>query len=576
MWDDLAVALGSPMTTLPDAPARRPPSPSLSTRGRSMDRLVPVGLFATALAMYVAAAARWPTEWDSVSLVFGVDRFDVTQASPHAPGYWLYVAAGRLIRALTPLSTTDSLLAASALAAAATVAMAYVVGRTIGGRWLGGAAAAVLLTSPFVAFYGSSIATYPFDALASLVLVYLAWRATPGSWHGPAAAAALGLAGGTRQSSVLLLAPVALVALLRSLRRAPSPARLAAACAAAGAAGLAVWLVPMGLEQPGGLGVVQREGARIWREAVTVSSPFYGAPGSGVRYNIGQATGYTLAAVVLLLPACVAAVLLARRGRARAAALAADLGERQAISRSGLQPPLLLLIAAVPPFAFVTAFHFGKAGYVLSYLPALVLLLLWPATGLAGRPRLAVSALVAVACVAQLLRFAGAPGILPTSLTDNGGPWFLQSRFGAPYRLTDPALRETDADVDRYRALARTFDPATDELVYVYMDGGHRFRHAMLTLPQFRMHYLQLGFHEWSAQDRRWRHERDHVLELRPGSRAVFVLDEPQAGVAALVSQGLALPVQLDTGPTVYVVPPGVTVFGVKLEATGPAPVPSR
>lgn len=561
------------MTTLLDAPVRRPPAPS--TRGRSLDRLVPAGLFAAALAVYAAAAARWPTEWDSVSLVFGVDRFDVTQASPHAPGYWLYVAAGRLIRALTPLSTTASLVAASALAAAATVAMAYVVGRTIGGRWLGGAAAAVLVTSPFVAFYGSSIATYPFDALASLVLIYLAWRASPGSWHGWAAAGALGVAGGTRQSSVLLLAPVAVVAVLRSLRRAPSPARLAAACVAAGAAGLAVWLVPMGLEQPGGLGVVQREGARIWREAVTVSSPFYGAPGSGVRYNMGQATGYTLAAVALLLPAAVAALVLARRGRVRVAALQADLGER-ITPRARPQAPLLLVIAALPPFAFVTLLHFGKAGYVLSYLPALVLLLLWPATSLAGRPRLLVSALVALACGLQLLRFAGAPGILPASRTDNGGPWFLQSRFGAPYRLTDPTLRETDADVDRYLALGRTFDPATDELVYVYLDGGHRFRHAMLTLPQFRVHYLQFGFHEWSAQGRRWRHERDHVLELRPGSQAVFVLDEPQADVAALVSQGVARPVQLDTGPTVYVVPPGVTVFGVKLEASEPAPAPSR
>lgn len=557
-----------------DAPARRPATASAGSR--SLDRLVPAGLFAAAVAVYVAAAARWPTEWDSVSLVFGVDAFDVTQASPHAPGYWLYVAAGRLVRALTPLGTTDSLLLSSALAAAATVAMAYVVGRSIGGRWLGGAAAAVLLTSPFMAFYGSSIATYPFDALAGLVLVYLAWRATPGSWHGPAAAAALGLAGGIRQSSVLLLAPVAVVAVVRSLRRAPSPGRLVAACAAAGAAGLAVWMVPMGFEQPGGLAAVQEAGARIWREAVTVSSPFYGAPGEGVRYNIGQATGYTVAAVALLLPACVAAMVLARRGRARAARLQADLGERSTTPRSRLQPPLLLAIAAVPPFAFVTLLHFGKAGYVLSYLPALVLLLLWPAAGLTGRPRLAVSALVALACAVQLLRFASAPGILPTSLTDNGGPWFLQSRFGAPYRLTAPALRGTDADVDRYLALGHTFDPATDELVYVYMDGGHRFRHAMLTLSQFRMHYLQLGFHEWSAQGRRWHHERDHVLELRPGSQAVFVLDEPQADVAALVSQGVARAVQLGTGPTVYVVPAGVTVFGVKLEASGPAPAPPR
>jgi len=560
------------MTTLLDAPVRRrpaaPPNP-----GRSVDRLIPAGLFAAALAVYVTASARWPTEWDSVNLVLGVDRFDVAEASPHAPGYWLYVAGGRLVRAVTPLGTSASLVAASALAAAATVAMAYVVGRAVAGRWLGTAAAAVLLTSPFLAFYGSSVGTYPFDALASLVLILLAWRATPGSWHGPAAAAALGLAGGTRQSSVLLLAPLAAVAVLRSVRRAPSPAPLAAACVSAGAAGLAVWLVPMGLAQPGGLVEVWDQGTRIWREAVSVSSPLYGAPGDGVRYNVGQATAYTLASIAVLLPATAAALVLARRARLRARAHDDRMEPRRSHPR--LTPPVLFAIAALPPFAFVTLLHFGKAGYVLSYLPALVMLLLWPAASLGRRPRLAVTGLVAVACAVSALRFAGAPGIVPGALVDNG-PWFVQSRFGAPYRLTASALRDTDRDVDRYLALGRSFDPATDELVYVYLDGGHRFRHAMLTLPKFRMHYLQLGFHEWSAGGLRWNHERDHVLELRAGAQAVFVVDEPRDEIAALVASGVARAVRLDTGPTVYVVPAGVTLFGVQLVAAGPGPPPPR
>ncbi|MGI8686255.1 MAG: hypothetical protein ACR2MO_14405 [Acidimicrobiales bacterium] len=561
------------MTTLLDAPVGR--STPAAAPGRNLHRLIPAGLFATALAVYVATSARWPTEWDSVNLLFGVDRFDVTEASPHAPGYWLYVAAGRLIRAVTPFSTSASLVAASALAAAATVAMAYVVGRALAGRWLGVAAAGVMLTSPFLAFYGSSIGTYPFDALASLVLIHLAWRAAPGSWHGPAAAAALGLAGGTRQSSVLLLAPVAVVAVARSLRRAPSPVRVAVACAAAGAAGLAIWLVPMALEQPGGLAAVSEEGARIWRQAVSVSSPLYGAPGDGIRYNMGQATGYTLAAVALLLPATAAALFLAHRARSAARAHDDGFPAGRRPSRRRLNPPALLAIAALPPFAFVTILHFGKAGYVLSYLPALVLLLLWPAAALARWPRLAVTGLVVVACAVSALRFAGAPGIVPEALVDNG-PWFVASRFGAPYRLTAPTLRETDKDVDRYLALGLSFNPGTDELVYVYLDGGHRFRHAMLSLPQFRMHYLQLGFHEWSAEGRQWRHERDQVLELRPGSHAVFVVDEPREDISALVSSGVARAVQLETGPIVYVVPAGVTVMGVQLVASEPAPTAPR
>jgi len=65
------------------------------------------------LVVYWSTRATAPTEWDSVQLTLGFDRFDVRQDSPHAPGYWAYIAADRLIRALTPLDGTASLALAS-------------------------------------------------------------------------------------------------------------------------------------------------------------------------------------------------------------------------------------------------------------------------------------------------------------------------------------------------------------------------------------------------------------------------------------------------------------------------------
>ncbi|HVE47417.1 MAG TPA: hypothetical protein VNA57_11825 [Acidimicrobiales bacterium] len=554
------------MTTTLDAPSETV-GRALRRDGRARsDRAVPWVLFALALAAYSATAAGGPTEWDSVSLMFGVDGFDVSQATPHAPGYWLYVFAGRVVRAVTPLSTHDSLVAAAAVAAAGTVALAYVLGRSLSGRWLGLAGAAVLFTSPFVAFYGSSVGSYAFDALASVVLLLLAWRACPGSWHAVAAAGALGLATGARQSSIVLLGPLALVAAVRGVRN----LRGAVAVAGAGLVGLAVWVVPMAVEQPGGLGVVTENGARIWRESVTVSSPFYGAPAEGVRYNLGQATGYTVAAVALLVPLAVLAVgfLLRRRaeGRRRDLDSGGPVADRPLTGeRFVLTPPVLLAVAAVPPFVFVALFHFGKAGYVLSYLPALVLLLLWPLARLPHRLRLGFTAALAVVCLIQGQRFLqGDPGILPSALTDRGA-WFTESRFGAPYRLTTAAMAEVVRDTDRYRSLADLFDPERDVLVYVHLNGGHRFRHAMLTLPQFRVHLLQFEFHEYSGRGRRWVHERDHRVELAPGARAVLVVDEPRDEVLDMVARGTATAVQLPSGPTVYVVPAGVTVYGVPL-----------
>lgn len=554
------------MTTTLDAP---PATVGLATRtdqATGPDRAVPWVLFAVALAVYTATAATGPTEWDSVSLMFGVDGFDVTQAAPHAPGYWLYVFSGRMIRTLTPLGTHDSLVAAAALAAAATVALVYVLGRSLSGRWLGGAAAGVIFTSPFIAFYGSSVGSYSFDALASVVLLLMAWRAHPGSWHGIAAAGALGLAAGVRQSSIVLLGPLALVAAVRSVRT----VRAAAAVAGAGLVGLAVWVVPMSLEQPGGLGVVTTNSSRIWRESVTVSSPLYGAPAEGVRYNLGQAGGYTLAAVALLLPiAAVAVVVLHVRRRVHHGSQDLDRPRSRRYGlpsgRPRLSAPVLLTLAAVPPSVFLALFHFGKAGYVLSYLPALVLLLLWPVAHLPNRLRITLTAGIVLACLIQGQRFLGGdPGILPARFAE-GRPWFTQSRFGAPYRLTTAAMSQVTQDTDRYRALTTVFDPQRYVLVYVHMNGGHRYRHAMLTLPRFRAHLIQGPFHEYSGRNRRWNHERDHELELPPGARAVLVVDEPRAEVLQLVASGVARAVRLPTGPTVYVVPAGVTVYGVPL-----------
>ena len=70
----------------------------------------PVAAGAAALTARLLTAAHPATAWVSVQLTLGVDGFDVRLETPHAPGYWLYVAAGRVLRALGPLDATGSLL----------------------------------------------------------------------------------------------------------------------------------------------------------------------------------------------------------------------------------------------------------------------------------------------------------------------------------------------------------------------------------------------------------------------------------------------------------------------------------
>ncbi|HEX2039555.1 MAG TPA: glycosyltransferase family 39 protein [Acidimicrobiales bacterium] len=520
-----------------------------------LDRLAPWLLGALTFASCLAFMPEYPTEWDSIQLTFGVDHFDVTGGSPHPPGYWLYVMLGRIVTWLTPLPADAALSVLSAAAAGATVGLTYVIGRRFGGRRLGAAAALFLATSPFLLFYGATVSTYAFDALVATVLVLLAANARPGSWHGWAAAAALGLGAGLRQTTLIVLGPVALYAAIVCVRS----LRAALAVAAAGALAVLAWFVPMIVEQPGGLALYRSFSDSYLDDALRGTSVFYGAPRTGIVNNLGQATGYTLAAVIVLLPVtAVAAVLSRRREQPTVAASAA---ETAATKRMAV---LLGLVVGVS-LVFVLLMHFGKAGYVLSYLPALALLLLWPLARLRGTALAVAGVLLVGACALDLSRFVFARGVLPETNSVQDGLWFTQHRHGAPYRLTRALMQQVDRETRAYLELADDFDPSRHAFVYVFLDGGHRFRHAAYTMPQFTMHNVVRGVHRNTAFDKHMTYHDDHDVEVPVGGEAVYVLDVPFPETMTLEQQGRIRPHRLDSGPTVWVVPPGVTMFGVEV-----------
>jgi hypothetical protein len=520
----------------------------VTTRLQRLERRGPWLFGAATFVACVAFMPAYPTEWDSIQLTLGVDHFDVTGGSPHPPGYWLYVFLGRVVTWLTPLPADAALSVLAAAAAGATVALTYVLGRHIGGPRLGVMAAAFLASSPFLLFYGATVSTYTFDALVAVALILLAVGAAPRSWHGWAAAGVLGLGAGLRQTTLLILGPLVVVAAVASVRT----VRTALAVAGAGALGLLVWFVPMLVEQPGGWSRYRAFSQEYLDPALEATSILYGAPKNGIVNNLGQATGYTLAAIAVLLPVFLFALVLSR---VHGASFRSAMYSGRAL--------LLLGLAVGVPVAFVLLAHFGKAGYVLSYLPALALLLLWPASRLRGLAFVAVAVLLALACITDAQRFVSAAGVLPDS--ENDSWWFTQHRHGAPYRLTRPLMRQVDRETKAYLALAEEFDLNKDVFVYVLEDGGHRFRHAAYTMPEFTMHHVVGGVHRNSAFDWRMTYSMDTTVEVPPGGRAVYVLDVPIPETTQLELQGRITAHRLSTGPTVWIVPPGVRMYGVEV-----------
>lgn len=559
-------------------------------RPRARAAVTPVVVGATViglvtLVLRLVFGANGPTDWDGSQYIVGSQHFDVAHGAPQPPGYFLYVEAGRALHAVTGLGAAPSLVLVAALVSAAAAALTCEAGAALGGMWVGMAAGAVVASAPVSWFAGSTVSTYSFDALAGALLMLLASGARPHSAHGIGAVVTLGLLTGFRPSILpmfVLLTLIPVAASTRSLRQ-------LWVTAAAGAAALAVWFVPMVLIQTGGV----REWFHAWHaEAVGAAqtSSVFSNP-AGAATNFGSFSAYTVLTLgPLAVPAVVAlvALIVTRAATGRSAGDAtlriwqSGSGASESPARLGKPwyqtTPAIVAAAAVPPLAIVNLVQFAKGGYVLSYLPALAVLLLLP-LGRLVRHRIRgirrVSAVIASLAVLAVVgvngqRFVSAPGILPASFaSSHPGIWISQVRYGAPYTDTATTIRRADAAVASLRALGGVVDSPSDVVVTRFEDDGATyFRAITYALPGVRaalvigstVVYQELGGPLY--------YDNRSSVAVAPGGHAVFLLPAPTPELLALVHAGRAQPTGVRAaGLAAWRVEPGTTLFGVSIVA---------
>jgi len=163
----------------------------------------------------------------------------------------------------------------------------------------------------------------------------------------------------------------------------------------------------------------------------------------------------------------------------------------------------------LPPVLVYTFVHFGQAGYVLTFLPALVILLtraLLTTLEEAAARRLArpewrwglVAAVVGVLIFANGAFFVSARPLprdfdaprqgLVGRLRDNAHEW-LWSRTAA-------ALREHEAVLGAYVNTIRAFYPLEETVVLTELGNPRSYpwlRHAMFYLPEYPIYELRVG-----------------------------------------------------------------------------------
>ena len=584
-------AAGTPDGGIPDGIGQLP-------FRRRLFSVTPWLMAAATLVLRLATAARGPTDWDSAQYASAVNRFDVTHGSPQPPGYWLYVEAGRAVRALSGLGTIHSLVVVAAVASAFGVGLAVVAGRDLGGRWTGIATGAIVATSPFAWFSGSIVATYSFDLVACPLLIILAWRARPGSWHGVWAVVVLGLLAGFRQSIIQAFAILAVIAIVASTRR---WGRLVVT-AVAGVASVAVWLVPMVIQQPGGFHAWIRATRIEATGAAQATSVLDHARGGHV--NLGTFAAYTTVALApLAAVALVSGVAVVIRGLIRflrsdtnSASVGPDFSERHdhpaegfgtdpARRRPWYQAKAAILAAAiVPPAGIVGLIQFAKGGYLLAYLPAAVIALLLPVTALGRRvaqpgaaarysPVWLVLTSLSVALVVAVgtQRFIDGNGVLPQRWLrpTTGGLWLQQARYQAPYADTRASIINADAIDVALKGLGPVVDPTRDVIVFDTVDGGANiYRSAGYALPTIPIALIQPGGVLYNQIHGALYYARGNSVATAPSGSVFLVASPTIPGLASLTAQGYALPVSTPQpigGYRVWQLLPGTTVLGVRL-----------
>ncbi|MGH7314007.1 MAG: ArnT family glycosyltransferase, partial [Candidatus Rokuibacteriota bacterium] len=395
--------------------------------------------------------------------------------------YILYVALGRLVNSWLE-DPASAYVALAVVFSGLTTFVVYFLALEAYDRASALTAASLLAVSPLFWFYGSVGLTYAGEALGASTVAYFAFRSLRGSrtdaWIG---AAYLGLAGGLRQSILLLLLPLWLGSAAIGVRR---PRAVGAGLAIVTVAALS-WAVPM-VWLTGGLDRYLAASIALAEEVITPTSVMAGRLETTLRMS-----RHLLESVVVGLgPLALVSSLLPWYVR-----------------RQGWSEREWFLIGwTVTPVAVYTLVHFGQPGYVLTFLPALVILLAHVLiTALAGaqgaRPRR--RALAAVAAVVLIVLVNGAFFVSARPAPRD----FERSTLGwaqmAEHELSDwifshtaAALREHEAVVQTYvRSLRGLYRP-DDTLIITELGNPRSYpwlRHAMYYLPEYPIYELQAG-----------------------------------------------------------------------------------
>jgi hypothetical protein len=419
------------------------------------------------VAIVAIVATRWTFRshtlfsWDSANFALAMERIDIGAHRPHPPGYLGYVFVARAIDLVVRNPNTALVIwniVVTAIAAAILIAWARRAGAAAGRPGVyAGAAAAMLVASPLLWYYGEIAEIYPSEMLAGLLVAWTAQRAIAGESRAIyLCAAAVAIGALFKVTSAMFMSPLALYA----WTRVPARERVRSAILMAGlTAGVAAVFLTV---QPDWFAVV-------WSQFTTSTSDsrLIGG-GSHVLKALNRNVRSTAEASVAAL------------GVANAIGLLFWIAIDRRLPATLSKPVALLWL--LPSLLFFVLVHIGRRGYVLPLLPLSILVL---AGFYARRGGRVAALLIAVQAAAGAVQFLW---LEPPSRATMGGAALYRDKTVAQRLASDLSgltaptryrIDESDRRLDAVQTLVARVCPAGNPLLFAESDA----RRLMWYLP---------------------------------------------------------------------------------------------
>ena len=504
----------------------------------------PLALFLLSLLLRLPFISNALVNWDAVQFALATRSFDIARHQPHPPGYILYIGWGRLLTWLTGDANAAFVLT-SLIAGSMAVALLYVLGREMIGSRSALLAATLFALSPLVWYYSIVALTYAVESLFLLIVAWLCWRALAAcrdpscsscvgeSWTGcggggeqPALLAAmmLGLAGGVRQSTLVLLLPLWAYAAWKSGRRAfwRGWGVLVATCFA--------WFVPL-VWLAGGPMEYLKDGLSLLGFVGSKTSVLSGGL-NAVLNNLAQVGGGLLVGLNL-------GVMLFGLAFVRQTSLGRRLSRRHWA---------VLALWSGPALAVFVLGHIGQVGYLLLILPAacLVLALYVEAAGRGIAPALGISPGRGTALVAGVLATAHVATVMVSPTT-------AHALLRDPVAASMVDVRDNDRFWTEVPQFLEQFTPQ-EAIVVAEASPWGSFRHAGYYLTKYRVYGLgndRFGHFGWLYES--YGGLTDYSLE----GRARRLMPRPTAARYAIVLDPKIVRTIVQEAPTVEILATG-------------------